>query len=50
MLITIRVPENTVKINYELADPNEDYMVSHPVTMGMIMKVEPEEPAKEDKE
>lgn len=47
MLITIRLPDNAVKIFYEVLDPNEDYAVQHPVTMGMIVKVEPEDGNKE---
>lgn len=50
MMITIRLPDNAVKIFYEVFDSNEDYAVQHPVTMGMIVKVEPDEPTDKPKE
>ncbi len=50
MLITIRIPDDAVKLFYEKLDPNEDYAVQHPVTMGMIVGVEHEDPPKEVKE
>ena len=48
MLITIRVPDKTVRLEYSIADENGYIGDTKPVTMGQIVKVEPDcnDPAK----
>jgi len=49
MLITIRVPDDTTKITYE-RQGDAEYPMQHLLTMGMIVRVEPDEPTMETKE
>lgn len=44
MKITINVPDNTVRIMYSMADENGYESEPKPVTMGMIEKVEADDP------
>lgn len=43
MLITIKVPDNAVKIFYSESDGNGHESEPKSMTMGMLVKVEPED-------
>lgn len=42
MLITIRVPDNTVKINYECAGESGKMTLTNTITLDKIIKIEHE--------